>query len=235
MAAAQQLTRAGHHVVVYERDDLPGGLVRYGIPDFKMDKSLLERRVEQMEAEGTAFECGVEVGVDLSVEDLRSAHDAIVLAIGALWQRDLEIPGRHLDGVHLAMEYLVASNRVQATLLSHPPIDAAGKRVIIIGGGDTGADCLGTAHRQGRRRSTSSISTSARPMSAPRRHPGRSGRWCCVSRWRTRRVASGSSRPIPTLSSATVRATCGPCRHIGRVHLQARVRAARGQRFRTRS
>ncbi|MGA3221951.1 MAG: glutamate synthase subunit beta [Acidimicrobiales bacterium] len=149
MAAAQQLTRAGHQVVVYERDDRPGGLVRYGIPDFKMDKALLDRRVEQMEAEGSVFECGVDVGVDLSVEDLRAGFDAVVLAIGALWQRDLEIPGRHLDGVHLAMDYLVPSNRVQAGLLARTPIDAAGRKVIIIGGGDTGADCLGTAHRQG--------------------------------------------------------------------------------------
>jgi glutamate synthase (NADPH) small chain len=149
MAAAQQLTRGGHQVVVYERDDRPGGLIRYGIPDFKMDKALLDRRVEQMEAEGTTFECGVDVGVDLSVDELRSSFDAVVLAVGALWQRDLEIPGRHLSGVHLAMDYLVPSNRVQAGLLARPPIDAAGKRVIIIGGGDTGADCLGTAHRQG--------------------------------------------------------------------------------------
>ncbi len=149
MAAAQQLTRAGHDVVVYERDDRPGGLIRYGIPDFKMDKALLDRRVEQMEAEGTVFECGVDVGVDLSVEDLRSGYDAVILAIGALWQRDLEIPGRHLQGVHLAMDYLVPANRVQAGLLAEPPIDANGKRVIIIGGGDTAADCLGTAHRQG--------------------------------------------------------------------------------------
>ena len=149
MAAAQQLTRAGHDVVVYERDDRPGGLIRYGIPDFKMDKALLDRRVEQMEAEGTVFECGVDVGVDLSVEDLRSGYDAVILAIGALWQRDLDIPGRHLQGVHLAMDYLVPANRVQAGLLAEPPIDANGKRVIIIGGGDTAADCLGTAHRQG--------------------------------------------------------------------------------------
>jgi glutamate synthase (NADPH/NADH) small chain len=149
MAAAQQLTRAGHGVVVYERDDRPGGLIRYGIPDFKMDKALLDRRIGQMEAEGTIFECGVDVGVDLSVEDLREGHDAVVLAVGALWQRDLDVPGRHLDGVELAMDYLVPSNRVRAGLLAATPIDAAGKRVIIIGGGDTGADCLGTAHRQG--------------------------------------------------------------------------------------
>jgi glutamate synthase (NADPH/NADH) small chain len=149
MAAAQQLTRAGHEVVVYDRDDRPGGLIRYGIPDFKMDKALLDRRIVQMEAEGTTFECGVDVGVDLSVDDLRDGYDAVVLAIGALWQRDLDIPGRQLGGVHLAMEYLVPSNRVQAGLLARPPIDAAGKAVIIIGGGDTGADCLGTAHRQG--------------------------------------------------------------------------------------
>jgi glutamate synthase (NADPH/NADH) small chain len=149
MAAAQQLTRAGHEVVVYERDDRPGGLVRYGIPDFKMDKALLDRRIAQMEAEGTVFECGIDVGVDLSVEDLQGSYDAVVLALGALWQRDLDLPGRHLKGVHLAMEYLVPSNRVRAGLLAAAPIDAAGRRVIIIGGGDTGADCLGTAHRQG--------------------------------------------------------------------------------------
>jgi glutamate synthase (NADPH/NADH) small chain len=149
MAAAQQLTRAGHEVVVYERDDRPGGLIRYGIPDFKMDKALLDRRVEQMEEEGTVFECGVEVGVDLSVEDLRADFDAVVLAIGALWQRDLQVQGRDLAGVHLAMEYLVGANRVRAGLLPAPPIDAAGKKVVIIGGGDTAADCLGTAHRQG--------------------------------------------------------------------------------------
>jgi len=149
MAAAQQLTRAGHDVVVYERDDRPGGLVRYGIPDFKMDKALLDRRIDQMRAEGTVFECGVEVGVDMTVDDLREGSDAVVLAIGALWQRDLELPGRHLAGVHLAMEYLVPSNRAQAGLLAAPTVDAAGKRVVIIGGGDTGADCLGTAHRQG--------------------------------------------------------------------------------------
>jgi glutamate synthase (NADPH/NADH) small chain len=149
MAAAQQLTRAGHQVVVYERDDRPGGLVRYGIPDFKMDKALLDRRLDQMVAEGTRFECGVDVGVDMSVEDLRAGHDAVVLAIGALWQRDLSIPGRDLHGVHLAMDYLVPANRACAGLLAAAPIDAAGKRVVIIGGGDTGADCLGTAHRQG--------------------------------------------------------------------------------------
>lgn len=149
MAAAQQLTRAGHDVVVYERDDRPGGLIRYGIPDFKMNKALLDRRIDQMEAEGTVFECSVDVGVDLSVEDLREGYDAVVLSLGALWQRDLEIPGRHLDGVHLAMEYLVPSNRVRAGLLATTPVNAWGKRVIVIGGGDTGADCLGTAHRQG--------------------------------------------------------------------------------------
>jgi glutamate synthase (NADPH/NADH) small chain len=149
MAAAQQLTRAGHDVVVFERDGRPGGLVRNGIPDFKMDKVLLDRRIEQMKAEGTTFECGVEVGTELTVDDLREGFDAVVLAVGAPRQRDLEIPGRHLDGVHLAMEYLVAANNVQAGVLASSPIDAAGKKVIIIGGGDTGADCLGTAHRQG--------------------------------------------------------------------------------------
>ncbi len=121
MAAAQQLTRAGHAVVVYERDDRPGGLIRDGIPDFKMDKSLLDCRVAEMEAEGTVFECGVDVGVDLSVEDLRSGHDAVVLAIGALWQRELDIPGRHLSGVHLAMETPSPRTGCRRAFLTDPP------------------------------------------------------------------------------------------------------------------
>jgi len=149
LAAAQQLTRAGHAVTVFERADRIGGLLRYGIPEFKMEKWVLDRRLAQMSAEGTVFRTGVDVGVDLTVEDLRDAHDAVVLAGGATEPRDLPVPGRELAGIHFAMDYLPPANRVQQGDLEASPISAAGKRVIIIGGGDTGADCLGTAHRQG--------------------------------------------------------------------------------------
>jgi len=149
LAAAQQLTRAGHDVVVLERADRIGGLLRYGIPEFKMEKRFLERRLEQMRAEGTEFRTSVNVGVDITAEELREQFDAIVLAGGATAWRDLPIPGREFEGVYQAMEYLPPSNRVQEGDLPSSPIDANGKRVVIIGGGDTGADCLGTAHRQG--------------------------------------------------------------------------------------
>jgi glutamate synthase (NADPH/NADH) small chain len=149
LAAAQQLARAGHAVTVYERDDAPGGLLRYGIPDFKLEKHQIDRRVAQMEAEGVEFACNVNVGVDLSAEDLRERHDAIVLAVGALEGRETQQPGRELAGIHQAMEHLVGANQVVAGKAPFAPIDAKGKHVVIIGGGDTGADCLGVAHRQG--------------------------------------------------------------------------------------
>ncbi len=149
LAAAQQLTRAGHSVTVYERADRIGGLLRYGIPEFKMEKSVLDRRLDQMRAEGTLFVCDVEVGVDLDAEELCSASDAVIIATGATLARDLSIPGRELAGIYQAMEYLPWANRVQEGDLAESPITAAGKRVVIIGGGDTGADCLGTVHRQG--------------------------------------------------------------------------------------
>ncbi|MEX2278821.1 MAG: glutamate synthase subunit beta [Acidimicrobiia bacterium] len=149
LAAAQQLTRAGHDVTVFERDDRVGGLLRYGIPEFKMEKRHLDHRIAQMEAEGTRLLTSVEVGVDISADQLKADFDAIVLAGGATAPRDLPIPGRELAGVHQAMEYLPWANRVQQGDLASSPISAEGKHVIIIGGGDTGADCLGTAHRQG--------------------------------------------------------------------------------------
>ncbi len=153
LAAGQQLTRAGHDVTVFERADRVGGLLRYGIPEFKMEKSVLDRRLDQMRAEGTRFVTGVEVGgsgpEDLSTEQLRADFDAVVLAGGATVGRDLPAPGRELAGIHLAMEYLPYGNRQALGELDDPPINAAGKHVVIIGGGDTGADCLGTAHRQG--------------------------------------------------------------------------------------
>ncbi|MGD8384495.1 MAG: glutamate synthase subunit beta [Lysobacterales bacterium] len=149
LAAAQQLTRAGHDTVVFERDDRIGGLLRYGIPEFKMEKRHLDRRLEQMRQEGTGFRTGVEVGVDITADELMKEFDAVVLAAGACQRRDLPIPGRELKGIHQAMEYLPLANRVQEGDLKASPISAEGKHVIIIGGGDTGADCLGTAHRQG--------------------------------------------------------------------------------------
>ncbi|MEW9531442.1 glutamate synthase subunit beta [Microbispora sp. NPDC049125] len=149
LAAAQQLTRAGHDVVVFERADRIGGLLRYGIPEFKMEKRHVDRRLAQMEAEGTEFRTSVNVGVDVTVARLREEFDAIVLAGGATAWRDLPVPGRELDGVHQAMEYLPPANRVQQGDLAESPISAEGKHVIVIGGGDTGADCVGTAIRQG--------------------------------------------------------------------------------------
>jgi glutamate synthase (NADPH/NADH) small chain len=149
LAAAQQLTRVGHDVTVFERADAVGGLLRYGIPAFKMEKWRLDRRLDQMRAEGTEFRTGVNVGVDLTVEQLRAEFDAVVLAGGATAWRDLPIPGRSLKGVYQAMEYLPPANRVAAGELAASPISAEGKHVVVIGGGDTGADCVGTAHRQG--------------------------------------------------------------------------------------
>ena len=155
LAAAQQLTRAGHTVAVYERADAPGGLLRYGIPEFKMEKAVLDRRIAQMEAEGTRFRCGVDVGSALTGDQLRQRYDAVVLAIGATVPRDLSVPGRELAGIHQAMDYLPQGNRVALGESVEGQIHAGGKDVVVIGGGDTGADCIGTAHRQGARSVTS--------------------------------------------------------------------------------
>ena len=151
LAAAQQLTRAGHDVTVYERADRIGGLLRYGIPEFKMEKRHLDRRLAQMETEGTTFVTNTDVGVDVEPSQLLDEFDAVVLAGGATAWRDLPIPGRDLDGIHQAMEYLPWANKAQEGDLAADatPITARDKKVVIIGGGDTGADCLGTAHRQG--------------------------------------------------------------------------------------
>ncbi|MEI7631477.1 MAG: glutamate synthase subunit beta, partial [Actinomycetes bacterium] len=149
LAAAQQLSRAGHTVAVYERADRIGGLLRYGIPEFKMEKSHLDQRLDQLINEGVKFRAGVDVGIDITGEDLRRRYDAVVLAIGATKWRELPIAGRELRGVYQAMEVLPLANRVQEGDLTRSPLDMSGKHVVIIGGGDTGADCLGTAHRQG--------------------------------------------------------------------------------------
>ncbi|GAA2921279.1 glutamate synthase subunit beta [Streptomyces thioluteus] len=149
LAAAQQLTRAGHTVAVYERADRIGGLLRYGIPEFKMEKRHINRRIEQMRAEGTKFRTEVEIGRDIDAAKLRGRYDAVVIAAGATTSRDLPVPGRELKGVHFAMEYLPVANKVQEGDYVAPTITAEGKHVVVIGGGDTGADCVGTAHRQG--------------------------------------------------------------------------------------
>lgn len=148
LAAAQQLTRVGHTVAVFDRDDRIGGLLRYGIPDFKMEKSHLDQRLAQMTAEGTRFRAGVTIGEDITWSDLVERYDAVVVATGAPTPRDLKIPGRDLLGVHYAMDYLVPANKVQAGDYPEGAISAEGKHVVILGGGDTGADCIGTAHRQ---------------------------------------------------------------------------------------
>ncbi len=148
LACAQQLARAGEHVVVFERDEAAGGLLRFGVPEFKIEKSLVERRVLQLVAEGVEFRFGVDVGGDLDADELRADYDAVVIATGARVPRDLPVPGRELPGVHFAMEYLAERARVIAG--SAPAtISAAGRHVVVIGGGDTGADCVGHAHREG--------------------------------------------------------------------------------------
>lgn len=149
LAAAQQLTRAGHTVAVYERADKVGGLLRYGIPEFKMEKRHLDRRIDQMRREGTIFRAGVNVGEELTGDRLRERYDAVVLAMGATEPRDLPVPGRELGGIHQAMEFLPQANRVALGEEVADQIVATGKHVVIIGGGDTGADCLGTSTRQG--------------------------------------------------------------------------------------
>ena len=151
LAAAQQLGRTGHDVHVYEKHAHPGGLLRYGIPDFKMEKYIIERRVAQMEAEGVTFHCNVHVGEDVRIETLESDYDAVLLTGGAEYPRDLAVPGRDLPGVHFAMDFLPQQNRRVANepLGDVEPILAEGKNVVVIGGGDTGSDCIGTSFRQG--------------------------------------------------------------------------------------
>lgn len=167
LAAAQQLVRAGHTVAVFEKDDRIGGLLRYGIPDFKMEKHHIDRRLAQLEAEGVRFRVGVEIGKDITWSDLRRRYDAVLVATGAPKPRDLAVPGREFNGIHFAMEYLTQANKVVAGLSVGDQITAAGKKVVILGGGDTGADCLGTATRQG----ATSVTTLAIGTKPPEQRP----------------------------------------------------------------
>ena len=154
LACAQQLVRSGYHVTVYEKADRIGGLLRYGIPDFRLEKSVLDRRLAQLHAEGVRFRSGIHVGYDLEFEALHRNSHAVVLACGAEQPRPMDVPGRSLNGIHVAMEYLAQQNRrVAGDFISHD-IDAGGKQVAVIGGGDTGSDCVGTAIRQGARQVT---------------------------------------------------------------------------------
>lgn len=171
LAAAQQLTRAGHTVAVYERDDRIGGLLRYGIPDFKMEKNHIDRRLAQMEEEGTRFRTSVEIGKDISFDELKRRYDAVLIATGAMLPRDLKVPGRDLLGVHFAMDYLTQANRVVAGDQISGQISAEGKHVVILGGGDTGADCLGTATRQGALSVTTLAIGKQPPESRPENQP----------------------------------------------------------------
>ncbi len=171
LAAAQQLTRAGHTVAVYERAEKIGGLMRYGIPEFKMEKSILDRRLHQMQEEGTRFRAGVDVGTEITGQQLRSRYDAVILAVGATQWRELPVPGRELTGIYQAMEYLPWGNKQALSDASAAQINVAGKNVVILGGGDTGADCLGTAIRQGAKSVTQleimPMPTNERPTSQP--------------------------------------------------------------------
>jgi len=173
LACAQQLNRAGHRVVVFERDDRPGGLLRYGVPDFKLQKSVIDRRLDLMREEGIVFACGVEAGVDVPVRELREGFDALVLCVGATDERDLAVPGRELDGIHFAWPYLHRhSKRVAGDDRAYlPDIDAAGKDVVVVGGGDTASDCIGTAHRQGAASITNVTHGPQPPESRPPHQP----------------------------------------------------------------
>jgi glutamate synthase (NADPH/NADH) small chain len=150
LAAAAQLAKAGHKVTVFERDDRPGGLLRYGIPDFKLEKWVIDRRIQIMEEDGITFKCNTEIGKDIPADEIVRSHDAVVLAGGSTIPRNLPIPGRDLKGVYFAMEFLKQQNkRVSNTDVQGEDILTSGKDVVVIGGGDTGSDCVGTSNRQG--------------------------------------------------------------------------------------
>ncbi|MER5463284.1 glutamate synthase subunit beta [Streptomyces sp. NPDC002668] len=219
LAAAQQLTRTGHTVAVYERADRIGGLLRYGIPAFKMEKRHLDRRLEQMRAEGTKFRTGVDVGSDLDAAELRGRYDAVVVAVGATEKRELPVPGRELHGIHQAMEYLTLANRVREGDYASPPVTAEGKCVVIVGGGDTASDCLGTALRQG---ATSVVQLDINPEPGDARTETEP--WPIYPKVYRISHAHEESRGREgtdprVFSSATLRFEGGPAGHVHALHL----------------
>ena len=230
LAAAQQLTRAGHTVAVYERDDAIGGLLRYGVPDFKLEKVHIDRRLGQMEEEGTRFRAGIEIGRDISWEDLRARYDAVVIAVGATVAREIRLPGRELDGVHVAMPFLHQANLAAAGRPVPDPIVATGKHVIIIGGGDTGSDCLGTALRQGAASVTTLAIGKHPPTDRPVNHP-----------WPTDPVVfevsssheEGGERDYLASTVAFVGGDGDDARHVRRLRLSTTEYLADGRRLPT--
>jgi glutamate synthase (NADPH/NADH) small chain len=204
LAAAQQLTRAGHTVAVYERDDAVGGLLRYGIPDFKLEKKHVDRRVAQMEAEGTRFRTNREIGRDITWDALRTRYDAVVVATGATVPRDLALPGRELDGIHFAMDFLHPANAVAAGKDVVDQITAEGKHVVVIGGGDTGSDCVGTSLRQGAASVTTLAIGKKPPVDRPASQP-----------WPTDPILFEVSSSSPATRAAASRSSCGPSRRAG--------------------
>ena len=217
LAAAQQLRRAGHSVTVYEKADRIGGLLRYGIPNFKLEKHVIDRRIEQMRAEGVTFVTNAHVGVNVPVEALTEHYDAILLAGGSEQPRDLKIPGRELKGIHFAMEFLPQQNKRCEGDQLDPALDilATGKRVVIIGGGDTGADCLGTSLRQkALERASIRDHAQAAGRSAPPRRRGRCGRCNCAPKARTKRAAFATGASTASSSPATKTATSSSCTRV---------------------
>jgi glutamate synthase (NADPH/NADH) small chain len=214
LAAAQQLNRAGHTVTVFEKSDRIGGLLRYGIPDFKLEKWVIDRRLEQMREEGVLFQTGVHVGVELSPNELRKSFDAVVLCVGAERPRDLDVPGRDLRGVHFAMDFLPQQNRRVAgdSIPAGEEILATGKHVVILGGGDTGSDCIGTSHRQ---RATTVTSLELLPRPPEGRHP--SEPWPLPKRFYFNVSSSHAEGGERLYSMMTTRLT-GESGHVRKLH-----------------
>jgi glutamate synthase (NADPH/NADH) small chain len=221
LAAAQQLTRAGHTVAVYERSDRPGGLMRYGIPDFKLGKHHLDLRLSQMQAEGTRFRTGLEIGRDITWEELSVRYDAVVVAIGSTRPRDLPIPGRDLDGVMFAKPFLEQANVVASGRMVAGRVTAADKHVIVIGGGDTGSDCVGTSLRQGARSVTSLEILPQPPPSRPDHQP-----WPVFPQ--VFKTSSSHEEGGERLYAVTALSLGGHDGHVESLHLADAVRSASG-------
>lgn len=229
LAAAQQLARAGHTVVVYERQDRIGGLMRYGIPDFKLDKSLLDRRIKQMQAEGVEFRVNQHVGVNVSARELVDDYDAVILACGAEQPRDLPIPGRELKGIHFAMDFLRQSNKRVAgdSIPDDEAILATGKNVVVIGGGDTGADCIGTSLRQGAKQV---INLELLPQPPRERHPSKPWPWWPYKLMTSYAHEEGGEREFSVLTKEFLAAADGSVRALKCARLMWSEPDAQGHR-----